>query len=64
MAQERPIPTILEILSETQKTLLRLQRLAALHQLIRLRKQLEMQGVDTSKVFTPEAIAALGENDA
>jgi hypothetical protein len=35
-------------------TLLRLQRLVLLQRLVRLKKQLEMEGVDTSKMFGPE----------
>ncbi len=42
---------ILTLLVDANKLILRLQKLKMLQQLVRAKKQLELEGVDTSSIF-------------
>lgn len=59
MSQWTRPPTILQLSQDVPKTLLRLKRLELLHRLVRAKRLLELQGVDTSRMLSAEQAAAL-----
>lgn len=59
MSQWTRTPTILQLARDVPKTLLRLKRLELLQRLVRAKRQLELDGVDTATLFTPEQVAAI-----
>jgi hypothetical protein len=63
MPEKRP-PTIIELLVESQKIILRVQRIELLQRIARMKKQLELDGINTNAMFSAETIKNLkGEFD-